>query len=108
MKNTETPTGGAPAPTHLRLSKEMDAAIIMLAEKLEISKQEALRLALRLGLDVMKTNEFDATKAALSASIPGDTMVRAFKILAREPDTVELPGNYRSTLNEDVGRRRSK
>jgi len=82
MKNTETPGGVSPAPTHLRLSKEMDAAIVMLAEKLEISKQEALRLALRLGLDVMKTNDYDATKAALSASVPGDTMVRAFKILA--------------------------
>lgn len=108
MKDSENPKNQAPAPTHLRLPGEMDAAINFLANRLEISKQEALRLALRLGLDVMKSNDFDQTKAAISASIPGETMVRAFKILARE-EGARREVDYRSALNETEQRpRRSK
>ena len=107
MKDADTPKSEAPAPTHLRLSKEMDAAIIALAEKLEISKQEALRLALRLGLDVLKSNGYDASKAAITAAVPGDTLIRAFQMLSKD-DPLPLPVHFDSRLNERPGKSHQK
>lgn len=55
-------------PTPVRLTEELDAQITRVAERLQRSKQEVIRLALELGLEHIRQNNFNLAAPVVSAS----------------------------------------